>query len=90
MLLGIIAISYSLPLLIRFKPSNSSTSSNRIVGSKTLKRKVLLIFYPNMYHVSGEDSDEEEEHTIDECEDDDEDGAGLDISSSSEEEMDII
>ncbi|MQM09579.1 hypothetical protein Taro_042455, partial [Colocasia esculenta] len=40
--------------------------------------------------VSGEDSDEEEEYTSDECEDDDEDGAELDISSSSEEEMDII
>ncbi|MQM22774.1 hypothetical protein Taro_055831 [Colocasia esculenta] len=40
--------------------------------------------------VFGEDSDEEEEYTSDECEDDDEDGAKLDISSSSEEEMDII
>ncbi|MQL67865.1 hypothetical protein Taro_000133 [Colocasia esculenta] len=40
--------------------------------------------------VSSEDSDEEEEYTSDECEDDDEDGAELDISSSSEEKMDII
>ncbi|MQM11354.1 hypothetical protein Taro_044261 [Colocasia esculenta] len=36
------------------------------------------------------DSDEKEEYTGDECEDDDEDGAELDISSSSEEEMNII
>ncbi|MQM15520.1 hypothetical protein Taro_048467 [Colocasia esculenta] len=42
------------------------------------------------FRVSGEDYDKEEEHTSDECEDDDEDGAELDISSSSEEEMDII
>ncbi|MQM07948.1 hypothetical protein Taro_040795 [Colocasia esculenta] len=40
--------------------------------------------------VSGEDSDEEEEHTSDECEDGDEDGVELDISLSSEEEIDII
>ncbi|MQL68456.1 hypothetical protein Taro_000717 [Colocasia esculenta] len=42
------------------------------------------------WKVSGEDSDEEEEYTSDECEDDDEDGAELDISSSSKEEIDII
>ncbi|MQL84804.1 hypothetical protein Taro_017318 [Colocasia esculenta] len=40
--------------------------------------------------IECESSDEEEEYTSDECEDDDEDGAELDISSPSEEEMDII
>ncbi|MQM16458.1 hypothetical protein Taro_049415 [Colocasia esculenta] len=42
-------------------------------------------------YIECEGSDEEEEYTSDECvDDDDEDGAELDISSSSEEEMDII
>ncbi|MQL84141.1 hypothetical protein Taro_016644 [Colocasia esculenta] len=40
--------------------------------------------------IECEGSDEEEEYTSDECEDDDEDGVELDISSSSEEEIDII
>ena len=39
--------------------------------------------------IEYESSGEEEEYTSDECEDDDEDGVELDISSSSEEEMDI-
>ncbi|MQL89254.1 hypothetical protein Taro_021820 [Colocasia esculenta] len=54
-----------------------------IEGDERFKERVL-------WDVSGEDSDEEEEYISDKCEDDDEDGAELNISSSSEEEMDII